>query len=80
MIGPASRRLGLLLLAQASLPLRHPRDGEGRLHTTDKDIVLLVRNLTRPPTRYGKPNYVGRAACMPNDELVRIYVPLLMRP
>ena len=54
--------------------------GKGRLHTTDDDIVLLVCNPTLPPTRFDKPNSVGRAACLLNDELVRIYVPLLMRP
>ena len=54
--------------------------GKGRLHTTDDDIVLLVRNPTMPPTRSDKPNSVGRAACLLNDEPVRIYVPLLMRP
>ena len=79
-IGPATRRLGVLPLAQASLPLRHPGAGGGRLHTTDDDIVLLVRNPTLPPTRSDKPNPVGRAACLLNDEPVRIYVRLLMRP
>ena len=54
--------------------------GKGRLHTTDDDIVLLIRNPTLPPTRSDKPNSVGRAACLLNDEPVRIYVPLLMRP
>ena len=61
--------------------------GKGPLHTTDDDIVLLVRNPTPrprnptpPPTRSDKPNSVGRAACLPNDETVRIYAPLLMRP
>ena len=53
---------------------------KGRLHTTDDDIVLLVRNPTPPPTRSSKPNSVGRAACVLNDEPVRIYVPLPMRP
>ena len=53
---------------------------KGRLHTTDDDMVLLVRNPTLPPTRPAKPNSVGRAACLLNDEPVRIYVPLLMRP
>ena len=48
--------------------------------TTDDDIVLLVRNPTLPPTRSDKPNPVGRAACLLNDELVRIYALLLMRP
>ena len=54
--------------------------GKGRLHTTDDDIVLLVRTPTLPPTRYDKPNSVGRAVCLLNDEPVRNYVPLLMRP
>ena len=53
---------------------------EGRLHTTDDDIVLLVPNPTLPPTSFDKPNPVGRAACWLNDEPTRIYVPLLMRP
>ena len=52
---------------------------KGRLNTTDDDIVLLVRNPTLPSTRFDKPNSVGRAACMLNDEPARIYVPLLMR-
>ena len=54
--------------------------GKGRLHTTDDDIVLLVRNPTLPPTRCEKPNSVELAACLLNDEPVRIYVSLLMRP
>ena len=33
--------------------------GKDRLHTTDDDIVLLVRNPTMPSTRSGKPNSVG---------------------
>ena len=53
---------------------------KGQLHKTDDDIVLLVRNPTLPPTRPDKPNSVGRAACLLNDEPVGIYVPLLMRP
>ena len=53
--------------------------GKGRLHTTDDDIALLVRNPT-PPPRSAKANSVGRAGCLLNDEPVRIYVPLLMRP
>ena len=79
-IGPAARLFGVLPLAQAFFPLRHPGAGEGRLHPTDDDIVLLARNPTLPPTRSDKPNFVGRAACLLNDELVCIYVPLLMRP
>ena len=63
-----------------SLPdLKQPA-GKGRLHTTDDNIVLLVRYPTLPPTRSNKPNSVGRAGCLLNDEPVRIYVPLLMRP
>ena len=54
--------------------------GKGRLHTTDDDIVLLVRNPTLPPTRSDKPNSVGRVACLLNEEPVRIYVSLLMHP
>ena len=54
--------------------------GKGRLHITDDDIVLLARNSTLLPTRSGKPNSVVRAACLLNDEPVRIYVLLLMRP
>ena len=54
--------------------------GEGRLQITKDDIVLLVRNPTLPPTSSDKPNSVGNAACLLNDEPVRIYVPLLMRP
>ena len=53
--------------------------GKSRLHTTDDDIVLLVRNLTLTPTRPDEPTPVGRAACLLNDERVRIYVPLRMR-
>ena len=52
--------------------------GKGRLHTTDDDIVLLVRNPTSPPTP-DVPSSMGRAACLLSDEPVRIYVPLLMR-
>ena len=54
--------------------------GKGRLHTTDDDIVLLVRNPTLPPTRSDKSNSLGRAACLLNDKPVRIYAPLIMRP
>ena len=48
--------------------------GKGRLHTTDDDIVLLVRNPTPTPTRSDKPGSVGRTACLLNDEPVRIYM------
>ena len=51
--------------------------GKGRLHTTDEDIVLLVRSPT--PAHYSlRP--AERAACLLSDEPVRIYVPLPMRP
>ena len=41
--------------------------GEGRLHTTDDDIVLLVRNPTPPPTTPDEHSPMGRAACLLND-------------
>ena len=51
--------------------------GNGRLHTTDEEIVLLVRNPT--PAHYPlRP--AGRAACLLGGEPIRIYVRLLMRP
>ena len=51
--------------------------GKGRLHATDEDIVLLVRNPT--PAHYSlRP--AGRAACLLCDESTRVYVPLLVRP
>ena len=53
--------------------------GKGRLHTPDDDIVLLVGN-PQPPPPPDAPRSVGRAACLLNNEPVRIYVPLFMRP
>ncbi len=50
---------------------------KGRLYTSDHDIVLLVRKPTEPPSS-SRPR--GRAACLLNDEPIRIYVPMLMRP
>ena len=51
-----------------------------RLHTTDDDdIVLLVHNPTPSPTP-DEPSSVGRAACLLDDEPIRIYVPLPMDP
>ena len=41
-IGPAARRLGVLPLEQASLPLGYPGAVKGLLHTTDDDILLLI--------------------------------------
>ena len=54
--------------------------GRSQLHTTNDDIVLLVRNPTPPPTRSDKPNSVWRAACLLSDEPVCIYASLLMHP
>ena len=53
--------------------------GRGRLHTTDDDIVLLVRNRTPPLTTSDEPSSVGQASRSLNDEHIRIYVPILMR-
>ena len=47
---------------------------------TDDDIVLLILNPTPRLTMSAGPSSVGRAACLLNDEPIRIYVPLLMRP
>ena len=69
-----------LSLKRPSLSALKELAGKGRLHTTDDDIVLLVRTPTLPPTRSDKSNSVGRAACLLNDKPVRIYVPLLVRP
>ena len=53
--------------------------GKGRLYTTDDGTVLLVRQPTpQPAADSHRP--VGRAACLLNDDPVRIYVPLLIRP
>ena len=41
----------------------HELAGKGRLHTTNNDIVLLVRNPTPPPKTSDEPSSVGRAAC-----------------
>ena len=54
--------------------------GKGRLRTTDDDIVLLVRHPAPPLTTSAEDSSLGRAACLLNDEPIRIYVPLLMRP
>ena len=52
---------------------------KGQLDTTDDSIVLLVSQLTSPPPPDSQ-RPVGCAACLLNDEPVRIYVPLLMLP
>ena len=54
--------------------------GKGRLHPTGDDTILLVRNPTPPLTTSAEPSSVGRAVCLLNDEPIRIYAPLLMRP
>ena len=52
---------------------------KGRLHLDDEAVVLLVRKPTKiPPVVPSRPS--GRAARLLNDEPVRIYVPMLMRP
>ena len=51
---------------------------KGRLRTTDYDIVLLIRS--PPPSPPDALNWVGRAACMLNNEPFCTYVLLLMRP
>ena len=51
--------------------------GKSRLHTTDEDIVHLVRNPT--PAHYSL-QPAGRAACLLGDEPIRFCAPLLMRP
>ena len=52
---------------------------KGRLYVNDDDVVLLVRKPTKPPsTTSSRPG--GRAARLLNDEPIRIYVPMLMRP
>ena len=50
--------------------------GKGRLHTTDKGIFLLVRQ----PSPLWSATPGGSYACLLNDEHIRIYVQLLMRP
>ena len=47
---------------------------------TTTSSVLPVRNPTPPPTTSDEPSSVGRSACLLNDEPIRIYVSLLMRP
>ena len=80
-VGPAPRRLACYLShTRPSLSDIQELAGKGRLPTTDDDIVPLVRNPTLPSTSSDKPNSVERAACLLNDEPVRIHVPLLMRP
>ena len=53
--------------------------GKSRPHTTDDDIVLLVRSPTLPPTKSDNSNSVRRPACLLNDEPVHINIPLLIR-
>ena len=51
---------------------------KGRLHITDDGIVLFIRRWT-PSPRSDLQRPVGSAACLLNDEPVRIYVPMRMR-
>ena len=75
-VGPAARLLSCYPSHhRPSLSDIQELAGKGRLHITDDDIALLVRN---PPP--DAPSSTGRAACLLNDEPARIYVPLLMRP
>ena len=53
--------------------------GKGRLYTTDDGTALLVRQPSPQPPSDSQRS-VGRAACLLNDEPIRIYVPLPMRP
>ena len=52
--------------------------GRSRLHINDDGIVVLVRQPTPQPPDSQRP--MGHAACLLNDEPVRICAPLLMRP
>ena len=80
-VGPASRLLSCYPShKRPSLSDILELAGKGRLHTTDDDIVLLVCSPTPPLTTSAEPSSVGRAARLLNDEPIRIYVPLLMRP
>ena len=80
-VSPSSRLLSCYLShKRPSLLDIQELAGKGRLHTTDDDIVLLVRNPTPPLTMSAEPSSVGRVACLLNDEPTRIYVPLLMHP
>ena len=74
--------------------LTPPRAPLQKTPTGSTDPALSINTLTHAlqatcapvaqeeedPKRSDKPNSVGRAACLLNDEPVRIYVPLLMRP
>ena len=53
---------------------------KGRLHTTDDDDIVLFAHNPTPPAPPDEPSSEGRAACLLNDEPIRICVPLLMRP
>ena len=80
-VGPATRLLSRYPShKRPSLSDIQELAGKGRLHSTDDDIILLVRNPTPPTTTSGEPSSVGRAARLLNDEPILIYVPVLMRP
>ena len=52
---------------------------EGRLYTDDDNILLLARKIT-PPALACSDEPGGRAARLFDDEPMRIYTPLLVRP
>ena len=62
-------------------PLSEVQDlaGKERPHITDDGIVLLIRQRS-PLLALGTQRPVGHAACLLNDEPIRVYVPLLMHP
>ena len=80
-VSPSSRLLSCYLShKRPSLLDIQELAGKGRLHTTDDDIVLLVRNPTPPLTTSAELNSVEPAACLLNDEPIRTYVPFFMSP
>ena len=68
---PLTRRPSLLEIRELA--------NKGRLHIDDDGLALLVRKQTKAPSP--SPHRPGeRAARLLNDESLRIYVPMLMRP
>lgn len=68
---PLTRRPSLLEIRELA--------NKGRLHIDDDGLALLVRKQTKAPSPpHHRPG--GRAARLLNDESLRIYVPMLMRP
>ena len=52
---------------------------KGQTHTTHHGVVLFLRQPS-PPLAPDSQRPVGRTACVLNNDSLRIYVPLLMRP